>query len=183
MFFVTGAEVGMAYDEQVAAILGHPELCKWKYVATIEDDTMPPADAILRLLESIEAGNFDGVSGLYWTKGDPGMQAPMAYGDPAEYARTGVLDFRPRDVMAAIQHGYVMPVNGIACGMSIYKMDLFKSLQRPWFKTLNDITPAGPVGMTQDLYLCEKARRIGKTFAVDMRVRCAHMDWASGVAY
>ena len=178
MFFVTGAEVGKAYDDQVAGILAHPELGTVKYILTLEDDTLPPQDAVKYLLESIEAGPFDGVGGLYFTKGDFNM--PMCYGDPVEFTRTGVLDFRPRDIRAALHQGKVMECNGIANGCSLFRSSAFRDIPRPWFQTLNSSTEGS---MTQDLFWCAKARRAGKRFAVDMRVSCAHADWKSGVYY
>jgi hypothetical protein len=109
---------------------------------------------------------------------------PMAYGDPDEYARTGVLDFRPRDVRRALERGSVMPVNGIAMGCSLYRMDLFREIKAPWFVTCADVIPdKGPIGFTQDLYFCEQAVRAGKRFAVDMRVRVGHLDVQTGVVY
>lgn len=178
VMFVTGAEVGQAYDDTVAAILAHPELSKWKFIATIEDDNPPPPDALLKLYESIELGPFDGISGMYWTKGELNM--PMAYGDPAEFSRTGVLDFRPRDVAKALQQGTIMEVNGIANGCSLFRMSAFRDIPRPWFQTLNEV---GQGAMTQDLFWCRKARMAGKRFAVDFRVRVPHMDWTTGTAY
>lgn len=180
--FVSGDEVGKAYDRMIQHALDHEQLRSFRYVMTLEDDNLPPPDAHVRLLESIELGPFDGVSGLYWTKGDVNM--PMAYGDPDEYARTGVIDFRPRDVRAALARGSVMPVNGIAMGCSLYRMDLFRQIKAPWFVTCADVIPdKGPIGFTQDLYFCEQAVRAGKRFAVDMRVRVGHLDVNTGVVY
>jgi hypothetical protein len=173
MFFVTGAEVGQAYDDQVAAILAHPELGQWKYVLTLEDDNIPPPEAPLLLLEAIEAGPFDGVGGLYFTKGDLGM--PQCYGDPALFASTGELDFRPRDVVAAIKQNAIVPCNGIAMGCSLYRMSAFRDIPRPWFQS----NPSN----TQDLFFCSKAVRSGKRFACDCRVRVGHIDVSSGIVY
>ena len=182
MFFAKGHEVGHAYNDMIKKILADGELSKWKYVMTLEDDNIQPPDAHIRLLESIEWGKYDAVSGLYFTKGDWGM--PMAYGDPAEYAATGILDFRPRDVRSALQHGHIMPVNGIAMGCSLYRMDLFRDIPDPWFVTLNDVVPGkGPASYTQDLYFCERAVRAGKRFAVDMRVRVGHLDVNTDIVY
>src|ERR1043166_4030944 len=165
MFLVTGAEVGKAYDEQVRLCLEHPELGTCKYVLTLEDDTLPPPDAVQKLVESIELGPFDGVGALYWTKGDFNM--PMCYGDPAEFARTNVLDFRPRDIRSALQHGEIVECNGIAMGCSLYRTASFRDVPGPWLQTLNEW---GRGASTQDLFWCSKARRAGKRFAVDMRV-------------
>src|SRR5208282_1747756 len=182
MLFTSGHEVGQAYDAMIKMILEHPGLKDWKYILTLEDDNLPPPDAHLRLLESIEEFKYDAVSALYFTKGDINM--PMAYGDPAESARTGVLGFHPRDVRAALAAGQIMPVNGIAMGCALWRMSLFRDIPPPWYVTLNDLVPGkGIVGMTQDLSFCKRAREAGKRFAVDMRVKVGHLDVASGTIY
>lgn len=183
LLFAAGHEVGRAYDAMIQNVLANPELAKWKYVMTLEDDNIPPPDAHIRLLESIEMGpKFDAVSGIYWTKGEYNM--PMAYGDPAEYARTGVLEFRPRDVRAAIANGHLMEVNGIAMGAALWRMSLFREFPPPWFVTVSDVIPdKGCVAMTQDLFFAERMRRAGKRLAVDFRCRVGHMDVSSGIVY
>jgi hypothetical protein len=182
ILFASGHEVGQAYNAMIQMILAHPELSKWNYVMTLEDDNIPPPDAHIRLLESIAWGNYDAVSGLYFTKGELSM--PMAYGDPAEYARTGAMDFRPRDVKEALAAGQVMPVNGIAMGCALWKMSLFRDIPPPWYVTLNDVVPGqGVVGMTQDLEMCAKSVRAGKRFAVDMRVKVGHLNIGDGIVY
>jgi len=108
----------------------------------------------------------------------------MAYGDPAEYARTGVLDFRPRDVREALAAGQIMPVNGIAMGCALWKMSLFREIPAPWYVTLNDLVPGkGVIGMTQDLSFCQRAIQAGKRLAVDLRVKVGHLDIGSGTVY
>lgn len=182
MLFAVGDEVGKAYNRMVEWVLAHPELSTWKYVMTLEDDNIQPPDAQIRLLESIEATKVDAISGIYFTKGDVNM--PMAYGNPEEFARTGVLDFRPRDVRAAIQQGHIMEVNGIAMGCALWRLDLFRSVPGPWFVTVADVVPGqGTKAFTQDLFFCERARRLGKRFAVDFRVRVGHLDIGTGIVY
>jgi len=180
---IVGHEVGEAYNEAIRQILANPEWSKWKYIMTLEDDNLPPPDAHIRLLESLEWSGFDAMSGLYFTKGDCGM--PMAYGDPDEYRRTGMLDFRPRDVRAALQLGNIMEVNGIAMGCALWRMDLFRQIPPPWFVTVADVVPerGGAIAQTQDLNFCEKGRRVGKRFGVDFRVKVGHLDIDSGVVY
>lgn len=181
-FFARGHEVGIAYDTMIKNILANEELAKWKYVLTLEDDNIVPADAHIRLLESIEAGPFDAVGGLYFTKGDINM--PMCYGDPDEYKRTGVLDFKPRDMRAFLNGANVVPCNGVAMGCTLYRMELFKQFPAPWFVTVADVIPdKGPQCFTQDLYACERWARSGKTFAVDTRVRVGHLDINTGTVY
>jgi hypothetical protein len=179
-----GDEVGVAYNKMIANILADPNLSKWDYVMTLEDDNLVPPDAHIRLLESIEDTGADAVSGIYFTKGD--FNAPMAYGDPAEYARTNVLDFRPRtpeEIRAALERGHVMPVNGIAMGCALWKMSLFRDIPAPWFVTVSDLIGGSVQCFTQDLKFCETAVRAGKRFAVDFRVKVGHMDVKSGEVY
>jgi len=181
--FAAGHEVGKAYDAVISNILANPELSKWKYLLTLEDDNLPPGDAHIRLLESINFGpKFDAVSGLYFTKGDVNM--PMAYGNPEEYRQTGVLDFKPRDVRAALASGQLMEVNGIAMGCALWRLEMFREIPPPWFVTVADVVPEkGPMAFTQDLWFCKKAQEAGKRFAVDMRVKVGHLDVNTGIVY
>lgn len=181
LLFARGDEVGKAYDAMIANLLANPELASWKYVLTLEDDNVVPPDAHIRLLESIEWGHFDVVGGLYFTKGEINM--PMAYGDPEEYARTGVLDFRPRDVADAVAAGQVMPVNGTAMGCTLYRLELFKELPPPWFITMADIIDGQPQGFTQDLSFSRRLKQAGKRLAVDCRVKVGHLDVNTGELY
>jgi hypothetical protein len=183
ILFASGHEVGEAYNALIRdVILPNPELRKWKYVLTLEDDNLPPPDAHIRLLESIEWGQYDAVSGLYFTKGESNM--PMAYGDPEAYQRTGVLDFTPRDVRSALAAGQIMRVNGIAMGCALWRMELFREIEAPWFVTVSDVVPGkGAQCFTQDLNFCEKAVRRGKRFAVDMRVKVGHLDVNTGTVF
>ena len=183
LLIASGHEVGQAYNEMLKNLLGNAEIAKWKYVMTLEDDNIPPPDAQIRLLESIEWGGYDAVSGVYFTKGE-GANMPMAYGDPEEYRRTGVLDFKPRNVNDALKAGQIMPVNGIAMGCALWRMELFRQIAPPWFVTVSDIVEGkGAVAYTQDLNFCQRAVQQGKRFAVDLRVRVGHLDINSGIIY
>ena len=121
------------------------------------------------------------MSGLYFTKGEINM--PMAYGDPAHFERTGELEFTPRDIRAALEAGQVMPVNGIAMGCALWRMDLFRAMPRPWFVTVDDVVDGKPMGFTQDLWFCRQARMSGYRFCVDTRVKVGHLDIQTGEVY
>jgi hypothetical protein len=156
-----------AYNKSIELILGNPELSKWKYVLTIEADNVPPPNALLLLLESIQ--HVDVVGSLYWTKGEMGQ--PMIYGDPNEIP----FSFRPqKPVLDALQ-----PCNGLGMGFTLFKMDVFKDtrIARPWFKTEQSYSyGVGARSYTQDLFFFEKARAVGYKIACDTRVRVGHYD-------
>jgi hypothetical protein len=164
--FAIGMEVGEAYSSTIEMILAHPELSRWKYVLTLEEDNIPPPDGLLKLYENID--NYAAVGGLYWTKGEGGQ--PMIYGDPNDPE----LNFRPQPPVKDIQE-----CNGLGMGFTLFKLELFKDprIEKPWFKTCNEWDPQRGVKVyTQDLYFFEKIKKLGYRVACDTRVRVGHYD-------
>ncbi len=164
--FMIGMEVGEAYTNAINFILSNPDLSKWKYILTLEEDNMPPQDGLLKLYENIE--DYAAIGGLYWTKGEGGQ--PMIYGDPND----SEFNFRPQMPTAEIQ-----PCNGLGMGFTLFKMDIFKDsrLEMPWFKTLQEWDSSkGARGYTQDLYFFEKIHKLGYKVACDTRVKVGHYD-------
>lgn len=164
--FMIGMEVGEAYTAAIENILANPELSKWKYVLTLEEDNIPPPDGLVKLCENIET--YDVIGGLYWTKGEGGQ--PMIYGD----TKDPELNFRPQPPVMDIQ-----PCNGLGMGFTLFKLDIFKDqrVEKPWFQTLQEWTPdKGGRVYTQDLYFFEKIKKLGYKIACDTRVRVGHYD-------
>ncbi len=172
--FFRGYEVGHAYNMAIEMVLNNPELSKWKYLLTIEEDNLPPPDGLLKLYESMD--KFDVVGGLYWTKGEGGQ--PMIYGDPS----VTPLNFIPQKPLSdAIQ-----PANGLGMGFNLFKIEMFKDpkLPKPWFETKQEYIPGkGSLGYTQDLYFYENAGKLGYKFACDTRVKVGHFDAGSDVVW
>ena len=167
--FAIGMEVGQAYNNVIESILANPELAKYKYILTIEEDNMPPGDGLLKLYESMD--KYDVVQGLYWTKGEGGQ--PMIYGDP---------NVTPKNYIPQIPRtGEVQQCNGLGMGFNLFKLDIFKDpdVAKPWFKTVQEIIPGqGGRAYTQDLYFYENAAKAGYVFACDNRVKVGHYDYA-----
>lgn len=172
---IEGDEVGVAYNKKITSILNHPQLSKFKYIMTMEDDNIPPRDAHIRLLESIE--NYDAVSGLYFFKDVEVV--PMVFGNPKDPE----LEFRPLDIREAWKKKETIECNGIPMGCALWRMDLFKEIAPPWFITMTDIYNGRVATCTQDLSFCYRARQRGKRFAVDTRVSVGHMDTSTGEVY
>lgn len=172
---VRGMEVGDAYNSAIELILNHPDLSKWKYVLTLEEDNLPPPDGLIRLLENIDTYPA-GLGGLYFTKGEGGQ--PMIYGNPND----GVLGFQPQ----VPRPDEIQECNGLGMGFTLFSLDVFRDerIPRPWFKTVQDWTPekGAQVG-TQDLYFYGNARRAGYRIASDNRVRVGHYDHREDVVW
>jgi len=164
--FMIGMEVGEAYCAAIELILANPELSKWKYILTMEDDNIPPPDGFLKLYENID--DFAAIGGLYWTKGEGGQ--PMIYGEGEE----GNLHFRPQPPTKDIQE-----CDGLGMGFTLFKLDIFKNpqIEKPWFRTCQDWDPQrGTKVYTQDLFFFEKIRKLGYKVACDTRVKIGHYD-------
>lgn len=173
--FMERMEVGEAYNQGIKMILENPELAKYKYLLTIEEDNYPQnPDGLLKLYEGID--DFDCVGGLYWTKGIGGQ--PMCYGDPSM-----PLNFIPQIPTP----GQLTPCNGLGMGFNLWRLEMFKDKRfeyGQWFKTKQEFTPGvGASAYTQDLYFFEKALSLGYKFACDARVPVVHWDEQSQIAW
>lgn len=171
-YLALGMEVGDAYSSALEVILSHPELSQWEYVLTLEHDNVPPADGVIKLIESMDKHpEYDCIGGLYWTKGEGGV--PQIWGDPKD----PVLNFRPQPP----RHGELVECCGTGMGFNLWRMSMFKDdkLRKPWFKT---IAGADGVG-TQDLFFWGDARKHGYRCAVDCSVLVGHHDAATDITW
>jgi hypothetical protein len=166
--FVAGAEVGAAYQAAMEMILSSA-LSDWKYLLTIEEDNIPPADGLLKLYENICqckklcTEHYSAVGGLYWTKGE-GTGQPMIYGNPKT-----MLEFTPQLPLP----DKIQECNGLGMGFTLFRLDLFRDerIEQPWFKTVQ--SPTEGYG-TQDLYFFKKVRQAGYRVASDNRTKVGH---------
>lgn len=166
-----GMEVGEAYSNAVAAIIGHPDLSQWEYILTMEHDNLPPVDGLIKLIEDMEQHpEFSCIGGLYWTKGEAGV--PQIWGDPND-----TINFRPQ----IPREGQIVECCGTGMGFNLWRPSMFKDqrLRRPWFKTIAGVEGVG----TQDLYAWSDFRKYGYRCAVDCRILVGHLDIDTGVVW
>lgn len=171
--FISGMEVGDAYNKAVEVILSHSGLQDFKYMLTLEEDNLPPPDGLLKLYESID--KYAVVGGLYWTKGEAGQ--PMIYGNPK-----AVLNFMPQ----IPKNDTIQECNGLGMGFTLFNLDIFKDkkLKQPWFKTVQEWDPyTGGKMYTQDLFFFEQIRKAGYRVACDTRVKVGHYDFLNDIVW
>ncbi len=177
---ISGHEVGNAYEEAVQIILETPQLKNYRYILFLEDDIIVPFinnsfGPLIELFKHME--KFDVASALYWTKGEPSL--PLVYGD-------GNIDSpNPFEVNTNWQPGDTIEVNGCGMGFALMKRNIFEDpkLERPFFKTMNEVKDGKFKGYTQDLYFYEKIKKLGYKICVDTGIRCGHLDFQSEVVY
>jgi len=170
--FAESMKVDVAYETLIAYILGNDHLSKYKYVLTIEEDNLPPPDGLLKLYESMD--EYDVVGGLYWGKGDNGF--PMIFGNPEDPE-----DFKPQTPVG----GIVQRANALGMGFNLFKLDMFRNIEQPWFETTEGIDEetGHAKGNTQDIFFYKKAAKAGYKFACDTSVLVGHYDSKKDVVY
>jgi hypothetical protein len=171
--FAESMKVDDAYNALISYILKNPYLSKFKYVLTIEEDNLPPADGLLKLYESMD--KYDVVGGLYWSKTEDNS-FPMLFGDPS----SDTFDSKP----LVPKPGEVQPAQALGMGFNLFKLDMFRQLEEPWFKTVQESDPLyGVSNLTQDFYFYRKAYEKGFKFACDNRVLVGHLDSKKDIVY
>jgi hypothetical protein len=162
--FAESMQVDAAYNSLFKYILDNAYLSTFKYVLTIEEDNLPPTDGLLKLYENID--EYDVIGGLYWSKGKDGF--PMLFGNPEE----DPMDSKPQTP----KYGQIQQVNALGMGFNLFKLDMFRNVPEPWFKTVEEVGDLGVEQMTQDFYFYRKAASLGYKFACDNRVLVGHYD-------
>jgi hypothetical protein len=167
-----GMEVGEAFSSAIDEIINHPVLSTYQYILTIEHDNIPQPDALIKLLEKMEAHpEYACIGGLYFTKGEGGVA--QCWGDPKD----PILNYRPQ---LPDPNGGLIEVVGTGMGFNLWRLDMFKDkkLRRPIFKTLKE----GGV-MTQDLYAWSDLRKHGYRCAIACDVKIGHYDHVNDITW
>lgn len=136
-----------------------------KYLFFLDDDTIPPHDALRKLHFALENADSDVVfcGGVYCTKAEPPnptIALDMGIGSHWQW-KTGEV--------------FECPFVGTGC--LLIKTEVFEKLPRPWFKTIRDLDTALAEGLkkytdiigdhggtcivTDDFYFCHKVREAG----------------------
>lgn len=165
-YCIEGFEVGRAYNEAISRILSDPTLSKYPYILTLEEDNAPPWDGLINLYKAMHKYDYSAISGLYWVKGEDGP--PQIWGDPKIWDNPDHPEkFAPQPpIKDAVQE-----CNGIGMGFALFKTEMFRNPgfeYGRWFQT--------KAGITQDLYFCTNAKKLGYKFAVNTSVRVGHFD-------
>lgn len=168
--WVVGMEVGAAYDATVELILSSPELSRFKYMLTIEEDNMPPPLGFVRLCEAAYDGAWDVLGGLYYVKGASGFA--QIWGEPDDEAE----NYRSLNVKAGADsdEDMIVPCWGTGMGFTLFDLDVFRKVKPPWFRSQSDLDGV----WTQDLHFFHQARAQGVPLKVGIHcgVRVGHMS-------
>lgn len=178
---LSGGEVADSYNTAITSVLQHPQLSRYKYILTMEDDNIPPEDGLIKLCESMAAAEKKGeelwaLSGLYWSKGNE-TGVPIAFGDRRRDEWN--MDCIPLEP-DGVTNCWIIPQ-----GFTLYRTDLFRRLAYPWFKTVERYDPEalGLTTATQDVYFFKKCFDAKLPVGVRADVRVGHLDIETGFVW
>lgn len=155
---VWGRSVHDAYnDAAMTTVKDHAD-----FMLTVEDDTFPPKDAFVRLVQLYRKHGPKVVVGGWYPKKQESRE-----GTPI------VLCAGKRQALDA--DGEVHEVYTIPMGCTLFPAEAFIATEFPWFATTEH--------MTQDSFFSQKLREAGYKLLVDTSIRCKHIDAATGKVY
>ena len=180
---IKGKEVAQARTDIVKETLKHGV----RYLWFIDEDVAVPHFAISKLMYVLRNRQMEDpkvmiVGGIYCTKTDP-----IAYPIVFKGNNTG-----PHWEWSI---GDVFECDGIGAGCMLIDTEIFKELEEPWFKTVDEVYDdmaiflpgAAPAILknqgNEDSYFCLKVRQTGFKILAHGGVLCPHWNARTGVAY
>ena len=158
IYNVWGRPVDDAYNDAAMTLLQD----RADFMLTIEDDTFPPPDALVRLLNHLRGNTDKVIVGAWYPKRNEAQE-----GTPI------VLKGGERQALEAdgeVHECYTLPM-----GCTLFPAEVFLQTDSPWF--------ASTTHLSQDSFFSQKAREAGWTLLCDTSIRCRHVDRETGKGY
>jgi hypothetical protein len=130
------------------------------FLLTIEDDTFPPPDALVRLMQHVKDGKK--IVGAWYPKRNEAREAAPII---LKNGKRG-----PLDADGKMHEVYTLPM-----GCTLYTAEVFMRTEFPWFETTECLT--------QDSFFSQKLREAGFILHCDTSIRCRHIDRQTGKVY
>ena len=157
-YIVHGRKVAAAYNDIVREFMKDGA----DFLLTVEDDTFPPADALVKLMKHMADGKR--VVGAWYPK----RQDAVYEGSPIVIGNNGKRGHLEAD-------GEVHEVYTIPMGCTLYSAEVFYKIEYPYFETTDCLT--------QDSFFSQKLRDAGYKLYCDTSIRCKHIDRETSVVY
>ena len=156
---VFGRSVHEAYNDAALTALKDEA----EFMLTIEDDTFPPPDAFVKLINHYRSmGNPKLIIGGWYPK-----KTASREGTPI------ILTGGKRQALAA--DGQIHEVYTIPMGCTLFPTSVFLETEFPYFATTEHLT--------QDSFFSQKARDRGYKLICDTSIRCKHVDVKTGEVF
>lgn len=171
---INGNDKNMVYNNTIAQILTSPVSSLCRYILTMEENIVPPHDALWKIFEHMD--KFDVVGGLIWQTGIERVH-PMVYGDPDKIPA----DFLP----IPIANDKITPCRGLSTGFTLFKLDIFRDnrVPAPWFRSKIIAEPSDKRNPIPDMYFFENIGKLGYKVACDTRVKVGNLDTKDDIVW
>jgi hypothetical protein len=136
------------------------------HVFFLDSDIVTPPDVINRLLKH----DLPFVSGLYVRRHHPPFNE-MLRKHPDGYQPIADGEY---------EKGALVSCDAVGLGCSLVKTDVFKDIERPWFRWTEH---SAQRGASEDFYFCKKVRATGFKIHCDTSIGCKHIGtfkWLPG---
>jgi len=147
-----------------------------RYLAFLDDDTIPPQNWVRRAMAILDQfPEAAAVGAIYPTKSDPAE--PLVYleecGGP----------------FWQWKYGEIFRCNSIGTGAMMIRVDALRKIPRPWFRTIDEGIAEGTKLhgasvcknlVSDDMYFCRKVNEAGLVIMADGGSVCGHADVATG---
>ena len=161
---VWGRETAEAYNDAAMTCLRDGA----DFLLTVEDDTFPPADALVRLLRYFDGNEDKVIVGAWYPKRNEAREgAPIVL-----RGRTGD---GPKKRQALQADGEVHEVYTLPMGCTLFPAQVFLATDFPYFVWTEHLT--------QDSFFSQKAREAGYRLLCDTSIRCRHVDRETGEVF
>ena len=144
-----------------------------KYLWFVDDDTIPPPNALQRLVYTLDNyPEMKAIGGIYVTK------APVP--QPVVFRGEGLGSFWHW------KQGEIFEVTGIGAGCLLIATDVFKELPKPWFEFQEFLSRDCEVPshlVSEDISFCNKVREAGYRVFAHGGILCDHFDCETGKTY
>lgn len=146
---------------------------KAKYIWFIDDDTIPPPNALRRLVYVLENyPDIKAVGGVYVTKSEPTQ--------PVVFRGSGLGSFWHW------KYGDIFEVTSMGAGCLLINTDVFQHLKKPYFAfTETESYDAAVPGQltSEDVGFCNAVREAGFRVFAHGGILCDHFDASTGKYY
>ena len=156
-YTVHGRKVAAAYNDAVREFMKDGA----DFLLTVEDDTFPPADALVKLMKHMADGKR--VVGAWYPKRQDAYE-----GSPIVIGNNGKRGYLEAD-------GEVHEVYTIPMGCTLYSAEVFYKIEYPYFETTDCLS--------QDSFFSQKLRDAGYKLYCDTSIRCKHIDRVTSKVY
>jgi len=152
----------------------------YDYIFFVDDDVLIPRNGLVQLVSH----KADIVGGFYYRKYYPLESVGMHVNEnnepvPIELLTNNMINndkikdgWKIGDI---IHNTLVLP-----SGITLIKTDVFKNMDSPWYRTC---TIKGRATITEDTYLCQKARDLNYDIITDLGVQGIHIDKQRNILY